>query len=130
MKKVLIYGNRKQDDEIWDVSTPELLDKACLDLFSLLNDNWQVYTNLLEIEKGVCIDCSGEGIINLKSGGEIDCPTCDGPSLYYAQEQRTKQQQCELYKKALAKDAEATFELLKLRKTYEYEECDIYNVNS
>jgi hypothetical protein len=41
--KLLVYGNRKQDDMIWDVSTPEKRAAAFLALFAVLKDDWQVY---------------------------------------------------------------------------------------
>lgn len=44
MKEVLVYGNRKQDDMIWDVSTPELRYAAFLKLFYYLHDEWDVYS--------------------------------------------------------------------------------------
>jgi hypothetical protein len=43
VKKVLIYGNRKQDDMCWDVSTPELRSRAFLELFKYLKECWSVY---------------------------------------------------------------------------------------
>jgi hypothetical protein len=44
--KVLIYGNRKQDDEIYDISTPEKEAAAYLLLFRLLDEQWEVYCDL------------------------------------------------------------------------------------
>jgi hypothetical protein len=41
--ELLIYGNRKQDDQIWDVSTPKKRREAFLALFKILRDDWQVY---------------------------------------------------------------------------------------
>lgn len=41
--KILIYGNRKQDDEIYDVSTPEKEAATFLMLFKLLDEEWMVY---------------------------------------------------------------------------------------
>lgn len=41
--KVLIYGNRKEDDTIYDISTPEKELAAYLALFNYLDENWQVY---------------------------------------------------------------------------------------
>ncbi len=42
--KVLIYGNRKQDDEIYDISSPEKEAAAFLRLFKNLDNGWRVYT--------------------------------------------------------------------------------------
>ena len=41
--ELLVYGNRKQDDYIWDISTPEKRAAAFLDLFAVLRDDWDVY---------------------------------------------------------------------------------------
>lgn len=41
--KVLVYGNRKQDDEIYDISTPEKEAAAYLKLFNFLDEEWRVY---------------------------------------------------------------------------------------
>jgi len=40
----LVYGNRKQPDMKWDISTPELRAKAFLELFKYLKKEWVVYT--------------------------------------------------------------------------------------
>lgn len=45
--KVLIYGNRKQDDEMYDISTPEKEAAAYLVVFKTLDEDWQVY---IEVE--------------------------------------------------------------------------------
>jgi hypothetical protein len=42
MKKVLIYSNRRYDEKVWDISTPELENRAFLQLFKLLQD-FEVY---------------------------------------------------------------------------------------
>ena len=49
--RILIYGNRKQDDEIYDISTPEKEAAAFLRLFKTLDNEWQVYTELNKKEK-------------------------------------------------------------------------------
>ena len=41
--KVLIYGNRKQGDDIYDISTPEKEAAAYLLLFEDLDIEWHVY---------------------------------------------------------------------------------------
>jgi len=37
--RVLIYGNRKQDDYIYDVSTPEKEARAFIQLFQYLDED-------------------------------------------------------------------------------------------
>jgi hypothetical protein len=44
--KVLIYGNRKQADDIYDISTPEKEAAAYLKLFQTLDKEWDVYCDL------------------------------------------------------------------------------------
>jgi hypothetical protein len=44
--KVLIYGNRKQDNDIYDISTPEKESTAYLKLFHYLDEKWGVYCDL------------------------------------------------------------------------------------
>lgn len=48
MMKVLIYGNRKQDDTIWDASTPAKETVALRKLFDYLRDpdGWDVYSTI------------------------------------------------------------------------------------
>ncbi len=44
--EILIYGNRKQDDMMWDISTPEKKKAAFLLLFKYLKDEWGVYCDM------------------------------------------------------------------------------------
>lgn len=44
MKQTLVYGNRKQDSQSWDISTPAKREKAIRALFNILKDDWKVYT--------------------------------------------------------------------------------------
>jgi hypothetical protein len=44
--KVLIYGNRKEDDTIYDASTPEKEAAAYLRVFKELDEYWQCYGDL------------------------------------------------------------------------------------
>jgi hypothetical protein len=43
MTKVLVYGNRKSDDIIINISTPEKEAAAFLKLFNYLDKEWDVY---------------------------------------------------------------------------------------
>ena len=47
--KTLVYENRKISPIRWDISTPEKRDKAFLELFKILDEEWQCYC---EFEKG------------------------------------------------------------------------------
>lgn len=44
MATILVYGNRKQDDVAWDISTPEARKEGFVALFNYLKDEWQVYS--------------------------------------------------------------------------------------
>ncbi len=46
METVLIYSNRKADARVWNVSTPEKRKKAFLSLFTILEDEWDAYSDL------------------------------------------------------------------------------------
>ncbi len=58
--KLLVYGNRKQDDQIWDISTPEKRAAAFLELFAILRDDWQVYesSELTTKEAGLLVQAN------------------------------------------------------------------------
>jgi len=45
METVLIYSNRKSDARVWNISTPEKRKKAFLSLFTLLEDEWDAYSD-------------------------------------------------------------------------------------
>jgi len=45
METVLIYSNRKSDARVWNISTPEKRKKAFLSLFSILEDEWDAYSD-------------------------------------------------------------------------------------
>jgi len=41
--KILVYGNRKEDDRYYDISTPEKEAAAFMRLFYYLDEEWHVY---------------------------------------------------------------------------------------
>lgn len=59
--RVLIYGNRKQDDDIYDISTPEKEAAAFLTLFNYLNDEWCVYGDDLGNKEQSLYDAAKRG---------------------------------------------------------------------
>jgi len=101
MKKVLIYQNKKSDAYVWDVSTPELLDKAYWSLFKVLDEDWEVYGELQD-------DVWDRNIVNTSKG--------DWEHLKI------------LYNKAKTGDLSNIKALLESRKSYEYEEWHITTV--
>lgn len=56
MKKILLYENRKVDPVAWDASTPELKKNAFLQLFRLLDEDWQLFTELADMQSKVYED--------------------------------------------------------------------------
>ena len=45
METVLIYSNRKSDAHVWNISTPEKRKRAFLSLFTILEDEWDAYSD-------------------------------------------------------------------------------------
>lgn len=121
--RVLVYGNRKQDDVIYDVSTPEKEAAAFLLLFKMLDEDWEVYTDLDDVEElKKCEPCS-KGIHRLCEG-ECDCkdtPECQKKTARRFRTHSRQLQEKGLLQKARAGDAAAAKQLLTNRRTYEYE---------
>jgi hypothetical protein len=100
MTKVLIYENRKCPPVVWDVSTPDQEAAAWLALFHYLDDEWQCYDDLKAPDL---------------SQAEYD----DG---------LPPKRQKELYRVAAKGVSDAAKRLLAMRKTYEYENWTIVQV--
>lgn len=102
MKKVLIYENRKIDPIVWDVSTLELRAKAFMELFRILDKDWEAYSDLDDecIQEGCSHSCTYHKVI------EPTRPNLDQQGLYAA---------------AKGGNAKATEQLLHMRRDYEYE---------
>lgn len=129
IKKVLVY-NGKHDIEIWDVSTPELAEKAYLDLFNVLDESWRVYDELKEIEEPSNPSMNLEQIAQLPSGRVKDTAQEEHRSYQSELKQyKLALHQKQLYKKAKAGDAKSAHLLLSTRNDYEYKGWRIMNVN-
>jgi len=109
VKQVLIYENRKTTPLVWDVSTPELKDKAFLSLFKVLDKDWEVY-------------------------GDLD-PSCATPGCNHScnfhipiEPEHPNLQQQVLYTKAKNEDVKAAAKLLMIRQGEEYENWYITEV--
>ena len=128
MKKILKYENRKCDPVYWDISTPELYEKALKSLFEVLKV-WQVYANLEDASDHyykVCDECKGSQKVKLSTGTFV-CPKCKGnTSSELDVEEREESKK--LYKEALTGNFKAIEKLLKSRSDYEYEEWRTYNI--
>lgn len=129
--KILIYGNRKQDDDIWDISTPELAEAAYRELFKTLDEYWQVYADLDDEENEevvpLCEPC-GKNLHRLcEDKKECPCVSEDCPAFKRRNgyEQSLKNRQKDLYRKAKAGDYAAMKKLMDSRTSYEYEEFRI-----
>jgi hypothetical protein len=121
--RVLIYGNRKQDDDIYDISTPEKEAAAYLRLFNYLNEDWQVYDDLRDVEELVVCEPCGKEIHRLCEG-ECACEKteeCKKKSARSNSEQRRVVSMKHLYDLAKTGDAAAAYRLLNGRKDNEYE---------
>ena len=129
--KILIYGNRKQDTDMYDISTPEKEAAAYLKLFAYLDEHWNVYADLEdEVEElEVCEPCSK----NMHRLCERHCAcetevNCKSNSRYEQDEVRVAKAHKRQYDLAKAGDAAAAKKLINARKENEYEEISIGNV--
>lgn len=135
MKKVLRYSNRKEDDQLWDASTPELEDAAFLALFKHLDENWDTYNDMdpTEYEKEL------QGLVSLKEdldGGKVNSSLEREARIkvsripHLRKEVADCKNESDLYDRAKKGYASAAKELLRRRKRYEYEEWDFLYVKS
>jgi hypothetical protein len=130
MKKVLMYDNRKCNPEIWDVSTPELKSKAFLNLFKLLDEDWEVYSDLVGLEEPKKPSMSLEQIAQLPEG-RVRSAAEEEHKEYETdlEEYKLSKEQKKLYDLAKKGDANAAQTLLTRRRDYEYETWQIRDVN-
>jgi len=49
--KILVYGNRKEPERFYDISTPEKEKAAFMRLFYYLDEEWLVYAELTTEQK-------------------------------------------------------------------------------
>lgn len=130
IKEVLVYQNRKCDPEIWDISTPELKEKAFLGLFNLLDESWQVYSDLEELEEPKKPSMTLEQIAKLPKGKVREAAESEHQE-YKSQlsQYNGMTYQKQLYEKAKKGDAKSAFLLLSTRNGYEYEAWTTERVN-
>lgn len=134
--KVLIYGNRKQSDMIYDISTPEKEAAAYLDIFNMLDKDWEVYIDLEDdfvvticepCQKDLHKYCDGDKYHG--DSGNITHCGCEGSEECKKKSEKIKTEsyclakQIKWYNLAKSGDAKAAISLLKYRssKGYEYE---------
>lgn len=130
MKEVLVYQNRKCDPEIWDISTPELKEKAYLGLFALLDESWQVYSDLEELEEPKKPSMTLEQIAKISPGKVKEA--AEGEHKEYRAlvgQYKDALHQKQLYEKAKKGDAKAAHLLLSTRNGGEYENWTTERVN-
>lgn len=74
--KILIYGNRKQDDAIYDISTPEKEEAAFKAVFATLDGYWRVYADLQNFkEPEICEPCQKD-LHRLCESSDCGCKPC------------------------------------------------------
>jgi hypothetical protein len=131
MKRVLIYENRKSSKIIYDISAPELENRAFLSLFKVLDEDWQVYSNLDILEEPKKPSMTLEQISQLPEG--MAKKAAMGEHKDYASELKHYNSlfaQKKLYILAKKGDIFAAKKLLKSRKESEYEQWDIFDVDN
>jgi hypothetical protein len=129
--KILIYGNRKQDPDMYDISTPEKEAAAYLQLFKYLDEHWQVYCDLEDDVDDliVCEPCAAN--LHRHCEGHCACdkdPNCKTKSRYAQDEVRIAKSHKRNFDLAKAGDAAAAKKLLNSRKENEYEEISFGSV--
>lgn len=121
--KLLIYGNRKQDDEVYDISTPEKESKAFLQLFRCLDEEWQVYSEVGEHKLSPCEPCQ-KNIHRLCENGYCVCEKteqCRKRALKVKEDVRKEEGWAKLVEKARKGDATSAKRLLIERSAEQYE---------
>jgi hypothetical protein len=132
MKRVIVYENRKTDGPIlWDISTPELEKGAFLDLFKYLDESWQIYYGLTDLQEPTKPSLTLEQIEGLPEGRVREEAMAEQKDykheLSYLQESRLQQK---LYERSKSGDANAAKRLLSMRQDHEYESWTICDVVS
>jgi hypothetical protein len=126
---VLIYENRKQDPDFYDMSTPAKEAAAWLRLFNYLREEWQVYGDLeSEPEALVVCEACAKDLCRLCESGTCACDKTDEckKRLRVTKRQLDSTNRMKtLYASAMKGDSEAAKKLLHLRKSYEYENFQI-----
>lgn len=118
----------KHENQFYDVSTEELKQKAFLSLFNYLDGEYnQYYDSLKNLEEPSCSSCHNIGYIKLNEK-EFKCPDCLGYIVSNRRQYNSQKKEEALYEKAKTGDCDAAMTLLSLRKKYQYEEWDFYDV--
>ncbi len=134
--KILVYENRKCDPEYWDISTPEKRTAAYLAVFQYLDDAWQVYSDLEEIETlgtAICEPCQKK-IHRLCERADcvcVDSEECSRRTKQRGYDLRDAIQQKALYDAAKNGNATAAYRLVRSRgsDSSEYENVQEREVN-
>jgi hypothetical protein len=119
-RRLLVYGNRKQPSIYFDVSTPELEAGGFLELFRLLDEDWQMFEHLSEAP------AEPKRPADHPEGCRCEkCLAFPEQSKAFKIEQADHKVENALYKKAKKGDALAAIQLLEKIKGGEYAEWDI-----
>lgn len=121
--KLLIYGNRKQDEDIYVIDTPEQEEKAYRAIFKELDDYWQVYEDLKHLKSKICEACQ-KGLCRLCEDQESCACAEKGCPSNISKDWRAARWPS-LYKKAKAGNFTAMKTLMTERRDFEYEEIRV-----
>lgn len=125
--KILVYGNRKQDDEYYDASTPEKREAAYLRVFQTLDEIWRCYDELKSYKtekKKVCEPCTKD-LCRLCEEDSCYCENsleCKNRNQKEAWEEEEILEQQKWYKEAKSGNGNSAIKLLQERSDNEYEE--------
>lgn len=125
--KTLIYGNRKSDDQVYDISTPEKELAAYMLIFIELDEDWQVYSDLEDVEElEVCEPCQKELHDHCVRYRQEQCAcvaskNCKSSNSHYLRQQQQNATWKKWYDEAKAGNAESAMKLVKSRSKAQYE---------
>lgn len=129
--KILIYGNRKQDDVLYDISTPEKEEAAFRAVFKTLDEKWHVYSEIGR-ESVVCEACQKGYHRGCEDVKDCACtePNCPRNQKKQPFEIELRQRWIALYRQAKTGDFKAMKRLMQDRseRNHEYEELRYANV--
>ena len=123
--KILVYGNRKSEQVLVDVSTPDLMELAVFWLFNYLHSEWHAYIDLdraaeddpIEVEMAELRAEIGKSVSKA-----VAVALQERLSVLGLAPKQSRAKQAALYVKAKTGDTKAMAQLLFLRRRNEYEE--------
>jgi hypothetical protein len=123
--KVLVYGNRKSEQILVDVSTPNLMDLTIFWLFNYLRTEWHAYIDLDRSAEADPIEVEMAELrteIGKASSKAVAVALQEKLELLSHAPKTGRSKQTTLYGRAKTGDTKAMAQLLYLRRRNEYEE--------